>query len=147
MWWDTEAGWWSVKLTPTALQWNKFSIIGHSMGECGHFKCLLCTMCLIFMCQLSFISFQVEILLDWWVTLSWQAVSSSYYCVPLNPCCISHSSARCILRWWMLSYCWTLWDLFLQIWYFHSFYYHNTEYDKPLKKRWSNSDSIHKDMN
>ena len=24
-----------MKLTPTALQWNKFSIIGHSMGECG----------------------------------------------------------------------------------------------------------------
>uniref|UniRef100_A0A671YJD1 Serine hydrolase like n=1 Tax=Sparus aurata TaxID=8175 RepID=A0A671YJD1_SPAAU len=28
-----------VRRVVDALQWNKFSIIGHSMGECGHFKC------------------------------------------------------------------------------------------------------------
>ena len=56
-WWDTEPGWWSVKLTPAALQWSKFSIIGHSMGEwrcTAQLQQLKCSWYVIFICTLYF---------------------------------------------------------------------------------------------
>lgn len=78
---------------------------------------------------------QGVISLEWYVMELCPTVSSWYYfhimykfwrgfltllCV-FTPCCVQHSSVHCILRWWMLSCCWTLLDSYLQIRYLNSF--------------------------
>lgn len=105
------AVWWGVKWTPTALQLKKFSLIGHSMGECSFTRGLLVTV--IFntaaVSQLKSFYLQVVTLLQWCVSdlspvfvfVTWEVV------VVRNAYCVSRSLLLCILTWWMFSSFWT----------------------------------------
>lgn len=98
------------EITPTALRWTKFSIIGHSMGECDCRTGLKPLRILPFH-SLSFFKFFICLWFRWkrgWVG-KWGVGTAWWTCrrSPLYHLCGFHSLALCILRWWNPSCSWT----------------------------------------